>query len=182
LISKGILMKKLCIGLLCLLVLPVAIAGNRPGALTLTGGAGYEYFSSKRDIENTGVGYVELGYDMTQHWGFEGFLGGFKTNSNNANDTRDVDGTLFAVDVLYHFSPVYCMVEPFLLAGPGITSIDPNGSDAHTEGNINAGAGLQFFIHKSIALKIEARDFYQITSTKNDVLVDGGISFLFDVR
>jgi hypothetical protein len=66
------------------------------------------------------------------------------------------------------------------LAGPGIIGLNPNGNDPNNEGNINAGLGTQYFVDKSFAFKVEARDFYTITGGgKNDVLIDVGVTYLF---
>jgi len=154
-------------------------AGNAPCRATFTLGTGYEYFASKRHIDNTDVQFGELGYDFTNHWGIEGFLGFFTTNSRLAIDAdKEVNGTLFAIDAVYHFAPYHC-IEPYILAGPGASSFNPNGTDANTEGNINGAVGAQIFISPCIAFRLEVRDFYTIVGGKNDVLANGGVSFLF---
>lgn len=157
----------------------VSFAGNRAGAITFALGDGYYRFDSKRHIDNTGVPYGSLGYDFTKHWGIEALLGFFTTDSRLPIDHgKEVNGRLFAVDVVYHFFP-YCCLEPYVLAGPGILSMNPNGNDANTEGNINGAAGVQFFFNKDVALRLEARDVYTIVGGKNDVFLNGGVSFLF---
>jgi OOP family OmpA-OmpF porin len=169
-----------CAGLISL-VSSAAYAGNRPGALTLTIGGGQEYFSSKRHLDNTGVGLLEVAYDLTDHWGIEGLLGKLHTNfKGSINDDRHVNGTLFAVNGVYHFNTDR-MFEPYVLAGAGITELNPNRFDAHDEGNVNAAVGAQIFVHKSIAFRVEARDLYTFVGGKNDVLLNGGVSILFDL-
>ncbi|VVC75947.1 hypothetical protein AQUSIP_12480 [Aquicella siphonis] len=158
-----------------------AYAGNRPGALTLTAGGGYVYLDSKREMNNKGFGMLELGYNLTEHWGVEGFLAGFKTRfKRSVNDTRHVSGTVFNFDGVYHFSP-FKIVEPYILAGVGITGLNPNRNDANNEGNINAAIGAQIFVANSVALRLEARDAYTWVGGKNDVYVNGGVSVLFDL-
>ena len=166
---------------------PMSYAQSRPGALSFTFGGGYEYFASKRRMENTGLGFFALGYDFTEHWGLEGFLAGFRTNfQRNVGDNSRIGGTLFAVDGIYHFNPDCLLppsytLQPYLLAGFGVTGLNPNRTDANNEGNINAGLGLALSLHHAVALRLEARDFYTIVGGKNDVIVDGGISFIFDL-
>lgn len=164
-----------------LVIFSNSYAGNRPGAATLTLGGGYYHFAPKRHVGNTGVKFGELAYDFNEHWGIEGLLGFFVTDSHRSQDYgTSVNGTLFAIDGVYHFSP-YHNFEPYLLAGPGAVSMHPNGNDANTEGNVNAGAGVQYFFSSSVALRLEARDFYTIVGGKNDYFLNGGVSFLFDV-
>jgi len=156
-------------------------AGNRPATLSLSAGAGNFYFGSKRHIDNTALGFVGAGYNFTYHWGIDTLLGFFLTQSHKSVDHgKQVNGTVFAFDALYRFSP-YGNFEPYVLAGPGILGLSPNGDDPNNEGNINAGIGTQYFIDKSIAFRVEARDFYTITGGKNDVMLDAGITFLIDI-
>lgn len=169
-----------CLLLTSLLLSSFAFAANREGAMSFTLGDGYYYFASKRHLDNTNVGYGALGYDLTERYGVEGLLGFFNTQSRNTIDNgSQVNGTLFALDVIYRFTP-YGNLAPYVLAGPGATSMNPNGNDAHTEGNINAGIGAQYFIDKMIAFRVDVRDFYTIVGGKNDYFINGGVSFLFD--
>lgn len=75
----------------------------------------------------------------------------------------------------------YRFVEPYLLAGVGVIGLNPNRNDGHNEGNMNFGIGSDFFIEKSIAFRIEARDFYTFVGGKNDILIGAGIKFLLDL-
>jgi OmpA-OmpF porin, OOP family len=158
-----------------------AFTGNRPGALTITLAGGYEYFASKRLIDNAGLGILMLGYDFTDHWGIEGLLGGFRNRFKGpAHDDRQINGTLFSIDGVYHFAPL-SMIEPYVLAGAGVTGMNPSRENANNEGNINAAVGLQLFVHKSVAFRLEARDLYTMVGGKNDVLLSGGVSMVFDL-
>src|SRR5262245_59381189 len=85
---------------------PVAQAGNRPGAMFLTAGGGYLYLDSKRNMENDWAWMAQLSYDITEHWGLEGTLVGFNTDFKpSVKDHRDVDGTIFTFNGVYHFLP-----------------------------------------------------------------------------
>lgn len=158
-----------------------ALAFNHAGDLTLTAGGGYDYFSSKRLVENTGIPFGIIGYNFSDNWGAEALLGLFHTISHQpGTDGKDVSGTMFAADVVYHFSP-YKFVQPYLLAGPGIMGLNPNGTDANNEGNVNAAAGVQLFFNDTMAFRFEARDIYTMVGGKNDVLLSGGVTFLIAV-
>ncbi len=169
-----------CIG--CTSLLPsFTYASNRANTLTFTLGGGYDFFASKRQIKNTGIPFVGVGYNFTDRWGVEGLLGLFSTHFKpSVQDTRLINGSLFAVDAVYRFLP-HRLIEPYVLAGVGAMSLNPNQNEAHTEGNINAGVGTEFFIDRSIAFRLEARDFYTIIGGKNDVMLDGGVTFLLDM-
>ncbi len=176
-------MKKFCLSMLAaslLFTIFSAHAGNRAGAVTASVGAGYDFLSSQRLMDNAFVPYIGLGYNFTQRWGFEGLLGNFNTSFKKSVDVhRQISGLMLALDGVYHFSPSYQIIEPYVLAGAGIMGFNPNRNSANNEGAINAGLGAEFFLDKSIALRIEARDFYTIVGGKNDVFLNAGVTFLF---
>jgi hypothetical protein len=152
---------------------------NRQWSFTV--GAGEDYFASKRHIDNAGVDYGALGYYFNDHWGVEGLLGGFITDSNRPEDNNSqVRGTLFAMDAVYRFD-MFHAIQPYVMAGPGVIGMNPNGDDANNEGNINAALGAQLFFSKNVALRVEARDFYTMVGGKNDVFLNAGVSFLWDL-
>lgn len=167
-----------CLGLASIVCFSSGYAATRANTMTVTLGGGYEYFASKRHIDNTAVPFGILGYNFTDHWGIEGLLGVINSNTFKTNTKQHVHGGLFLVDGLYHFSD-YKNVEPFVLAGVGITGLDPNGEDARNEGNINAGAGVLWFANEMIALRLEVRDIYTINGGKNDVMLGGGVTMMF---
>ncbi len=170
-----------CLGLISTHSYATSFAGNRPGALTLSGAVGYADFGSKRHIDNTTLGVAMVGYNLTAHWGVEGLLGMFNTKFKGwVHDNRKVNGTLFLFDGVYHFWPEH-RVEPYLLAGVGIMGLNPSTEDANNEGNINAGVGFQVFPFNSLALRFDARDIYTMVGGKNDLLFTAGVSILIDL-
>lgn len=167
-----------CLGVFSLLFSSHSLAGHRAGAGSFTLGAGYYHFAPKRHVGNTGVKFGELGYDFNEHWGIEGLLGFYVTDSHQPQIYgRSVNGTIFAINGIYRFCTYY-HIQPYVLLGPGAISMHPNANDANTEGNINGGIGAQYFFHPSIALRAEARDFYTFVGGKNDYFLNGGVSFL----
>jgi Outer membrane protein beta-barrel domain len=157
-------------------------AGNRAKTATVTVGGGGYFFANDRNLNDTGLAFLSLGYDLTDHWGVDALITGFSTQSKRPldnNNGRQIRGSLFAFDGVYHLMLDSC-VQPYALAGVGIIGLSPNGTNANNQGNINAGLGVQLFFHRDIAFRVEARDFYTMTSSFNDVFVSGGVSFLFD--
>jgi OOP family OmpA-OmpF porin len=172
-----------CAGLISIVSSSTASSypGNRPGLLTLTAGGGYIYLDSKRQMENKGAGMIQLGYDLTENWGVEGMLASFSTHFKRAvNDHRHVSGTIFAINGVYHFL-TDSMIQPYVLAGPGITGLSPNQSDANNSGNFNAAVGAQIFFTPMFSLRLEARDLYNWVGARNDVFLNGGLSVSFDL-
>lgn len=157
----------------------ITFAINAANNWTFTLGGGYDRFAQKRNIDNTGVTFGSLGYNFTDQLGLEALLGFFTTSSHQPQDNnRQINGTMFALDGIYRFHAYRCF-QTYVLAGPGILGMNPNGNDAHAQGNVNAGVGTQYFFSDKIALRLELRDFYTFIGGKNDVFINGGVSFLF---
>jgi len=156
-------------------------AGNRESTLTLSAGAGNLNFATGHYAKNTSLGFIGAGYNFSYHWGLDSILGFFTTKSRLSVDNgRQINGTIFALDALYRFNP-YRQFEAYVLAGPGVMGLNPNGNNPNNEGNVNAGLGVQYFFSESLALRAEARDFYTITSSLNDIMLDGGITYLINL-
>ncbi len=155
-----------------------AMAENREGAITITPGMGAYLFDSKRNIENPALYNLGVGYDFTNNWGVEALIGMMNSNTKGAASKADVHGNLYTLDGMYHFNTT-SPFEPYVLAGIGMLDLSPNGDQAGTQANLNGGAGLEYFIHRDIALRGDVRDVYTMTSGKNDYLVNFGVSILF---
>ena len=169
------------ISLLSAVLCQSALAFNKAGNISITPGVGYDYFSSKRHMTNSGIGFGALGYNFTDNWGIEGLLGFFTTTYRGSVNPygTNVDGTMFAIDAVYHFAPYSCF-QPYVLAGPGAMSMDPNGTDSHGQGNFNAAVGVQIFSDEVVALRLEARDLYTFVGGQNDVFLSAGVTFLIN--
>jgi OOP family OmpA-OmpF porin len=176
--KKGILLLAMASGL-SLLASHGAYAENRAGAFTLTPGVAYDFFASKRNINNTWLlPTVGIAYNFDERWAIEGTFATFGTSQQGAGAHPSVRGNLYTVDGLYRLGH-YNMFEPYISAGLGAYHINPNGSNAYNQANLNAGLGTQMFFSDSIALRTEVRDLYTMSGGKNDVTVGFGISFLF---
>lgn len=169
-----------CASLAAFISFSSSFAGNRPGALTLTVGGGEDYFASKRDVQNAGVGIVQVGYNFTQNWGIRGLAGFFRSKINRvSDDSRHVNGDLLALDGIYHIMPDKTF-EPYVFAGVGTTGMNPTRYDANNEGNINAGVGVQAFLQRSFAFSFEGREMYTWVGGKYDAMLSAGVDVLVD--
>jgi hypothetical protein len=175
---------QIVVSLMALVSASVVMAGNRPGAVSLTFSDAYYKFDSKRDVDSTSMPNFSLGYDVTEHWGIEGTVG--VLNSHLTDDlagTGDVEGDpvhgmLYTINGIYHFSP-YKIFEPYVTGGIGDIGVKPSGNEPTQEGLVNAGVGAQAFFDKSLALRAEFREIYTTTGSGfNDYFVNFGISYL----
>lgn len=164
--------------LLSILATGYCFASNRPGAATLTLAEAYYHFSSKRpSLDNaTGMPNVALAYNFNDHWAAEAGIGVINTNQTTGTHAG-VHGFLYNLDALYRFDPRQHF-EPYVLAGIGMMGLKPADNQPTHQGNVNIGAGTEFFIDKSIALRGELRDIYTMVGGKNEWMVNFGVSFL----
>lgn len=166
------------LGLLALLNAGHVIAGNRPGATTLTLAGAYYHFAPSRHLDNTALPNVALAYDFTDRWAIEGSVGAVNTNQKPVLGGAGAHGFLYTVDGIYRLLP-HQQFEPYVIAGLGLLAIRPNGLNSDHQGNINAGVGTQVFFGDMIALRGEVRDLYTTTGAgKNDYMINFGVSFL----
>jgi OOP family OmpA-OmpF porin len=176
--KKGILLLAMVSGL-GVLASQGAYAENRAGAFTVTPGVAYDFFANKRNINNTWLlPTVGLSYNFDESWAIEGSYATFGTSQQGAGPHPSVRGSLYTVDGIYRFLHTG-MFEPYVSAGLGAYHINPNGSNAYNQANLNAGLGTQIFFSDSIALRGEVRDLYTMSGGKNDVSLGFGVSFLF---
>lgn len=158
-----------------------AMAGNRPGAVTVTVEDSYYHFANKRHIDNANVPNAAIAYDFDKNWAMEFGMGIINSHINRpaVNSQEGTHGYLYTLDGLYRFG-TFSVFEPFVSFGVGELNVYPNGYDSTHQGNINAGIGSQLFASDSIAFRGEIRDLYTLSGGKNDFMVGLGMSFLFD--
>lgn len=166
------------ITLIACMMAPLASAGNSPTAITFSLMDGSYLFANKRNISNTSIPSFALAYDFTQHWAIEGEVGVLNSRQQSPLPKIGVHGALYMLDGLYRFAP-YHLLEPYVGAGLGVISLQPNGNDSNHQGNANLALGAQLFIDRIIAFRAEARDLYTFSGGKNDVMLTAGLSFLW---
>lgn len=155
-------------------------AGNRPCAITLTASEAYNHFSTKRNLDGKGMPNLALAFNLTNSWAIEGTVGLINAGRLRSyplpESKAGVHGYLYMLNALYRFSP-FLGYEPYITAGGGMMSLSPT-NYSKVQSNVNLGIGSQFFVAKSIALRLEARDIYTPSGGKNDYIVNLGLSFL----
>jgi OOP family OmpA-OmpF porin len=137
------------------------------------------YFAGKRDFARRANYNISLGWDFTQNWGVEGLYGHVSTHRTD-DSSVDVGVKTYLLDAVYHF-PLASRptVEPLFLAGVGVINTDdPSSSDAHSHNNANVGAGVEFFLNESFALRADVRDIYTFAGGANDIMANLSIRFL----
>lgn len=169
--------RSFCVGLM-MLSSGAVFAGNTPGAVTITVSDAYYHFDERRDLGNSAMPNLSLGYNFTQHFAMEAGAGILNTQQKAELGDDDVQGALYTISGIYRFAS-YKHLEPYLIGGIGILVLVPTDDDSEHPGVVQAGLGTQLFWGHNMALRAEIRDVYQTTgSSRNDYMINFGVSLL----
>lgn len=154
-------------------------ADNRPGAIVLTPSVGAYLFNSNRGVENNPLYNIGLGYDFNRAWSVEALAGLVPTSAKGVSN-QNINAKLYTIDGIYHLNMNNIPLVPYILAGGGFLDgiANLNTNDPNTQANVNAGAGLEYFLGNSVALRSDVRDIYTMNTGKSDLLVNVGVSLL----
>ena len=125
----------------------MAMAEIRPGAITISPMIGDFIFDNDMDLDEDDFPSFfsyGLGYNINKNWAAEILLGyayPYHTASN-----QDVEVYQWELDFLFHLLPE-SMLTPYLEAGLGGLTYDPEDSSTQTRALMNVGAGLKWFIN-----------------------------------
>jgi len=170
--------KAICLFLCSTLLPQLAWAESKANAVTFILNGGYIFFSPKRDLHNTTTLGAALAYNFTEQWAIQ--LAADLLNADSGDPSKHhVHGFVYLLDGLYHFHPIR-IFEPYVMAGMNVTSLKPISSEPVNQGGMNIGAGTLFLKSNHIALSVEARDIYTFSGGKNDILLNGGINFMWE--
>jgi len=165
----------------------------RAGSFEVGPFGGYNFFEDSQNLNNRPVFGGRLGYNFTEHFGFE--LGGdfirtgvddkAKTGAKEGqyrSPSDDVDLTFYHLDLVYHFIPEG-KFNPFILVGFG----GAHYSDEITEHNndmaaFNVGIGAKYWLSDNIALRFDVQDHIVtevFQETYHNIAATIGITFAF---
>ncbi|HHO76498.1 MAG TPA: OmpA family protein, partial [Deltaproteobacteria bacterium] len=154
-----------------------SMAENNAGSMGLTFFFGGYTFDPDQDLDSELTVGLGLGYNITSNLGIEAMV--------NTVDTKgdfgfDASALVSHVDGLYHFNPEKKLVL-YLAAGVGLIRIDYD-SFLHsndTDMLVNYGAGLKYFVDKSVALRADVRHIISFGPTNNNLRYTLGLLFPF---
>jgi OmpA-OmpF porin, OOP family len=164
-----------------LIILALGIVGNvmaenRPCAFTVSPLIGGYVFEGDQDLENSASYGIGIGYNFDQHWGLEGVFNFVDTESEISD--KNVNAFLYRLDALYHFNPDHRLV-PYLAAGIGGITLDPDVEKNDTDFLMNYGGGLKYFITDSTILRGDVRHIMTLDETHHNLAYSAGLTFLF---
>jgi len=156
-----------------------AIAEIREGSFSVSPQLGGYVFEGNQDLEHGFTFGLGAGYNFTRNLGAEVFLNYINTETDTTG--TDVDGYLYRLDGLYHFMPENKLV-PYIAAGIGGITIDPDTGNDDTSFLVNYGGGVKYFLTEMIALRGDLRHVISFDDTYNNLIYTLGVDFLFGGR
>ncbi|MBN2687371.1 MAG: outer membrane beta-barrel domain-containing protein, partial [Deltaproteobacteria bacterium] len=133
-------------------------------------------FEGNQDLEDKPAYGVGVGYSFDANWGTEAVFNYIDTKSEAGGG--DVSAYLCRLDGLYHFNVGERFV-PYVAAGIGGITFDPDRGDSDNDALVNYGAGVKYFITDSIALRGDVRHVMSFDSTHHNLLYTVGVTFCF---
>lgn len=160
------------IGFTCAVAAPGVIADDHK--FELNGAVGYHSFDSDRNIDDTGFYGLGLGYVLSPKWTVEGWWTDASTELDNAN--VDVDATEYRLDALYHLAK-RGEWTPFVVAGVGDMTFDPDNFSDVSETRVNLGLGLKRAITENLSFRGDLRAFNSLDEEQTDLGLQLGLNY-----
>ncbi len=139
-------------------------------------GAGYQFFDSERNLDDSSVLNLGIGYIVNENWTIEALVTDFETELDNSS--VDVDGRQYRLDALYHL-PKQDKWQPFLAFGAGDQELDLDDVSAARETLVNVGVGIKRQLSDSWLLRGDARAFHSLDEEHTDYGLNLAVSYVF---
>ncbi len=143
-----------------------AWAEMTPGSFNFSPYIGWYVFEGNQDLDDGPTFGLAGGYSFDSNLGAEAVFN--YINSEADSGAGDVDGFLYRLDGLYHFMPEKRLV-PYLAAGIGGITLDPDSGGSDTDFLVNYGGGLKYFLTERLALRGDVRHLIPFDNTQNNL-------------
>jgi OOP family OmpA-OmpF porin len=153
-----------------------AFAGTEQGEYFISPMVGGHIFEGNQHLEHSPTFGLGIGYQFAKNLGVESFVNW--TNSDSEPGTTDVDVYPFRLDAYYNIL-ANNKIEPYIAAGIGVISYNPEGSDSEHDFMVNYGVGVKYFLTEKIALRGDVRHLITFDDNYNQLLYTVGLSFVF---
>lgn len=155
-----------------------AHAQIQEGAWTLSPLVGGHLFDGDQNLETSTTLGLGLGYNFTPNWALEGVLTHTEADADEPF-AADTDITTYRLDGIYHFQPDQRLV-PYLAAGIGGISSDPDTGRDRDHLLLNYGAGIKYFVlDHLIALRADIRHLMDFPEPDHNLQYTAGLTFQF---
>ncbi len=145
----------------------------------VSGALGYQVYDNNRNIEDSENFGIGLGYVIDPTWTLEAWWQEAKTDVDGVS--VDVDGTEYRLDALYHMAKRGDWT-PFIVAGIGDMTFDPEGSSDVDETRLNLGVGVKRAITENLNFRGDFRAFNSIDEEMTDLGLQLGLTYALGKR
>lgn len=169
---------------------------DRAGTLTVSPLIGGYTFEGNEKLKTSMVYNLNGGYNFTDSFGVEAGLGFIDTGlrggspdppvnfnifgHNLGRDSVQVDGFIYKVDAVYHFPQIW-KLSPYVAAGAGGLTLNPEKGKARTRAMIDYGGGVEYFLLDRLALRGDVRHIITFNDTFNNVMYTAGLIYYIGV-
>lgn len=152
-----------------------AAAQIRAGSFTVSPYTGVYVFDDDQNIDNAPVHGIGFGYNYSEELGVEA---SFNYVTTDAEDTdENIEAYLYRMDALYHLMP-RTKIVPYVAAGAGAITINDGRTGSDDDFIINYGAGIKWFMSRSLTLRGDVRHILDFGDSDNNFAFTLGFSYL----
>ncbi len=141
----------------------------------INGALGYQFFDNDRNIDDTETYGVGIGYVIDPKWTVEAWWLEGETDVDGASNI-DVDATEYRLDALYHLAKRGDWT-PYVVAGIGDMTFDPEGSSDASETRVNLGLGVKRAITEHLNFRGDLRAFNSLDEEMTDLGLQLGLTY-----
>lgn len=148
-------------------------------------GVAYYHFSEKRDLQNAAMANLTAGFFVSDQFSLEAFYGQASTEFSETASAENARFYDYSLGGVYHFETHSNLIfHPYFSTGFDVMNQNDNQANVGNETlmGVHAGLGAHYFVNPHIAFFTELRNIYTLSGGKNDVMLNGGIQFLFDAN
>lgn len=157
----------------------MAIAQVEGGSPTILIGAGAFFTDSARQIDDSQVIDLGIGYIIDKHWAIEALYSEVLNAETNAGVS--VDGDALRIDGLYHFDESAAGWIPYLAAGLGNVDFDTDASGSDGTA-LNFGGGVKRWLGENVMLRGDLRAIQGLDESNLDTVATLALNFVLNGR
>lgn len=162
----------MAIGLSSALAAPAVLADDHK--FEINGAIGYQFFDNDRNLDDTESYGLGLGYVINPKWTLEAWWMEADTDVDGFN--VDVDTTEYRFDALYHLAKRGDWT-PYIVAGIGDMTFDPEFVSDADETRINLGMGVKRAITENLNFRGDLRAFNSLDEEMTDLGLQLGLTY-----
>ncbi len=164
-----------------------AAAAQKAGSTDFSLMVGGHRFEGDQNIEDDWTFGLGVAHNYTKNLGIELTLNYTPTQTESLLNDFDVDAWVYKADLLYNFPatdffpnfslPYISDIVPYVAAGLGGITLDPDNGSSETDFLVNYGAGVKLFVTENVAIRGDVRHLYVFDDPDNNLLFSAGLLY-----